>query len=89
MNPGAVMANMPFADTYMVVALFALVLIVHTLKAKEAAHILAALTIAFLIADKVWTGALHIAWGIAAIMAIFYAINMFANWMERLAYGNH
>lgn len=88
MNQGIFMAHAPFADTFMVISVFALALILHTLKAKEAAHILAALTIAVLIADKVWIGALHIAWGIASLMAILYAVNMFINWMERLAYGN-
>lgn len=65
------MAHMPFAQFFMVMSVIALIAILWTLKAKEAAHIIAALLVAVLIAEQVWTGTVHIAWGIAMIAAIF------------------
>ncbi len=88
MNPGVFMAHVPFAQFFMVTSVITLIAILWTLKAKEAAHIVAALLVAVLIANEVWTGTVHIAWCLAVFSALAYAMVTFIKWMERLAYGD-
>lgn len=82
MNPGALMADMPFVDLYNIAMMFGLVLILRCIGAKHAGSILAALTIAALIWQNVWNGNLHIAWFIAMISAILYAADTAFIWWK-------